>query len=131
MTELTKETVTTKNDSTETVVIPQVIKLATNSQTIVYLVYFIFGILEILMVSRLLLKLTGANSSSAFAGLVYGLTGVFIIPFQNIFRTGVTRVAETTSVFEPSTLVAILVYSVLAWGIVKLVHILSGEQQAS
>lgn len=131
MTELTKETITTQNNNTGAVEIPPVVKLATSSQTVEYLVYFFFGALEILLVFRLVLKLAGANIYSAFVGLVYGITGVFILPFENIFRTGTTRVAETKLIFEPSTLVAIIVYSVIAWGIVKLIRVLSGEQQAS
>jgi hypothetical protein len=62
-------------------------------------------------------------------GLIYGLSGIFILPFEGIFRRGYAQGAETASVFEPSTLVAIIVYAVLAWGIVKLIKILSGEQQ--
>ena len=53
---------------------------ATNSQTIEYLVYFFFGALDILLVFRLLLKLTGANIASAFVGLIYALSKIFIMP---------------------------------------------------
>jgi hypothetical protein len=131
MTELTKETITTQNNNEDTVRVAPVVRLATSSQTVEYLVYFLFGALEVLLVFRLVLKLAGANVYSAFVGLVYGITGVFILPFENIFRQGVARVAQTTSVFEPSTLVAIFVYSVIAWGIVKLIRVLSGEKQAA
>lgn len=121
MTEITEETV---------VVTPVKVK-ATNSQTVEYLVYFFFGILETLLIFRLVLKLTGASISSAFVGLVYGLTGIFILPFEGIFRRGFSQGIETTSVLEPSTLVAIIVYAVFAWGIVKLLRVLSGEKQVS
>ncbi|MEK7127125.1 MAG: YggT family protein [Patescibacteria group bacterium] len=104
---------------------------ATNSQTVEYLVYFFFGVLEVLLAFRLVLKLTGASLASAFVGLIYGLTGIFILPFEGIFRRGYAQGVETTSVLEPSTLVAIVVYAVLAWGIVKLIRVLSGEKQVS
>ncbi|KKS32729.1 MAG: hypothetical protein UU93_C0005G0037 [Candidatus Amesbacteria bacterium GW2011_GWA2_42_12] len=104
---------------------------ATNSQTIEYLVYFFFGALDILLVFRLLLKLTGANIASAFVGLIYALSKIFIMPFEGIFRRGFAPGVETTAVFEPATLVAIVVYLVLAWGIVKLIRISSGEKQTS
>ena len=129
MAEITKETVTTQEDNSNTVKTIPVKSKATSSQTVEYLVYFFFGALEILLAFRLVLKLTGASLSSAFVGLIYGLTGVFILPFEGIFRRGFTQGIETTSVLEPSTLVAIIVYAVLAWGIVKLLRILSGEQQ--
>ena len=115
----------------ETIKIAPVKGEATDSQTIEYFVYFIFGALDILLVFRLVLKLLGANLSSYFVGLVYNISGIFILPFEGIFRRGITQGLETASVLEPSTLVAIIVYAIIAWGIVKLVRILSGEQQAN
>ncbi len=102
---------------------------ATSYQTIEYLMYFFFGALEVLLAFRLILKLTGANSFSAFVGLIYGVTGVFIVPFQGIFQQATAQGAVTTAVLEPGTLVAIVVYAVLAVGIVKLLRILSGKKQ--
>jgi hypothetical protein len=77
------------------------------------------------------LKLAGASLSSTFVGFIYGVSGIFIAPFAGIFRRGFAPGVETTSVFEPATLVAIIVYAVLIWGIVKLIRIFSGKQQAS
>jgi len=104
-------------------------KEASSSQTIEYLVYFLFGALEILLTFRLVLKLLGASLSSYFVSLVYGVSGIFILPFEGIFRRGLNQGLETTSVLEPSAMVAIIVYAIVAWGIVKLVRIASGEQQ--
>ena len=129
MAEIVKETITTQKDATNPTVNTRGRREATSSQTVEYLVYFLFGILEALLVFRLIFKLTGASLSSAFVGLIYGLTGIFILPFEGIFRRGFAQGVETTSVLEPSTLVAIIVYVVLAWGIVKLLRILSGERQ--
>ena len=130
MAEIVKETITTtQGNTTDQVVNSPSKNEATSSQTLEYLIYFFFGALDILLVFRLVLKLTGASLSSAFVGLIYGVTGVFILPFEGIFRRGFAQGVETTSVLEPSTLVAIVVYAVLAWGIVKLVRVLSGEQQ--
>jgi len=125
MTEIVKETTTTQGDNTSPVK-----REATSFQTVEYLIYLFFGVLEILLSFRLVFKLMGASISSTFVNLIYGLTGVFVAPFEGIFRMLFSQGVETTSVFEPSTLVAIIVYAVLAWGIVKLVQILSGEQQA-
>lgn len=128
MAEIVKETVTTQNEGPKAAVTTETKRVATGSQTIEYLIYFFFGALEILLAFRLVLKLTGASLSSAFVGLIYGLTGVFILPFEGIFRRGFAQGVETTAVLEPSTLVAIIVYLVLAWGIVKLLRISSGER---
>lgn len=113
----------------ETVVSAPVKSEATSYQTVEYLVYFFFGALEILLVFRLVLKLLGASFSNAFVGLIYGLSGIFILPFQGIFHQATTPGVETTAVLEPATLVAIIVYAVLAVGVVKLVRILSGKRQ--
>jgi hypothetical protein len=67
--------------------------------------------------------------SSAFVAFIYGLTGLFILPFEGIFHRGLSQGIETTSILEPSTLTAIIVYALLAWGIVKLLRIFTGEQQ--
>jgi hypothetical protein len=129
MTEIIKETVTSHANSSEPVIVAPVKRLATNSQTIEYLVYFLFGTLEVLLTFRLVLKLVGASISSAFVELIYGVTSVFILPFEGIFRRWLNQGVETTSVLEPATLVAIIVYAMIAVGIVKLVQIGSGEQQ--
>jgi hypothetical protein len=129
MAEIVKETVTTQKDDTSTVKVAPVKMEATTSQTVGYLVYFFFGALEILLAFRLILRLAGASMGNAFVSLVYGITGIFILPFRGIFHSGLAQGIETTSVFESSTLIAIIVYAVLAWGIVKLLSVLSGEKQ--
>ncbi len=102
---------------------------ASNSQTTEYLVYYFFGALEILLAFRLILKLAGASLASGFVKMIYGVTGVFVWPFEGIFRRAVSQGIETTSVLEPATIVALAVYAIVAWGIVKLVRISSGEKQ--
>ena len=102
---------------------------ASNTQTAEYLIYYVLGTLEILLAFRLLLKLAGASLSSGFVRMIYGLTSIFVWPFAGIFRKGFAQGVETTSVLEPATIVALIVYAILAWGIVKLVRIASGEKQ--
>lgn len=131
MTEIKKETVTTQGDNINSVVNARTEKKATASQTVEYLVYFLFGALEILLAFRLVLKLTGASIGSAFVGLIYGITGIFTVPFEGIFHKAIGQGVETVAVFEPATFVAILVYAVVGWGIVKLVRILSGDKQVN
>lgn len=131
MTEIVKESITTQNEGPKEAVTTETKRIASSTQTVEYLIYFFFGALEILLAFRLVLKLMGASTASGFVGLIYGLTGIFILPFEGIFRRGTAQGIETTAVLEPSTLVAIIVYAILAWGIVKLVKIISGEKQVS
>jgi hypothetical protein len=129
MAELIKETLTTHGQIISPAVNAGALEETTSSQTSEYLVYYIFGVLEILLAFRLVFKITGASMSSAFVGLIYGITGIFVAPFVGIFRSGFSQGIETTAVLEPSTLVALVVYAVLAWGIVKLIRIFSGQRQ--
>jgi glucan phosphoethanolaminetransferase (alkaline phosphatase superfamily) len=131
MAKLVKETiVTTQSVPVSEPIMESPVKLAaTHSQTIEYIVYFFLGTLELFLAFRFVLKLMGASVSSAFVELVYGVSGIFILPFEGIFRRFITQGVETSSVLEPATIVAIVVYAVIVWGIVKLVRISSGEEQ--
>jgi hypothetical protein len=80
-------------------------------------VYLLFGILEGLLGIRFVLGLLGANPAAGFAQFVYGVTGPFIAPFVGLF--GQPRYQG--SVFDFNSLVAILVYALIAWVVVKVV----------
>ncbi len=79
-------------------------------------VWYLLGLIEILLVFRFSLKLLGANPDAGFSSFIYGITGIFSKPFLNVF--GISQVSG--SVFEWTTLLAMLVYAALAFGIVKL-----------
>lgn len=102
-----------------------------NTKRVEYLIYFFFSVLDILLVFRLVLKLMGASTASGFVRFIYGMSRIFVLPFEGIFGKWFTPGLETTSVLEPSTIVALIVYAVIAWGIVKLIQVLSREPQAS
>ena len=86
-------------------------------------VFFILGILEAFFVFRLIFKLLGANPESTFVSLIYSVSGVIMAPFSGIFRVAVNEGIETKSVLEPATMIAIIVYALIAYGIVKLIQI--------
>jgi hypothetical protein len=114
---------------TEPIKITPVVRAATSAQKAEYIAYYILGAIEILLAFRFVFKLAGASLASSFVSLIYTITRIFVLPFEGIFRRGFTQGVETTAVFEPATVVAMLVYAVLVWGIVKFIHISSGEQQ--
>jgi predicted Kef-type K+ transport protein len=80
------------------------------------IVWYVLGILEVVLGFRFALKLLGANATAGFTHLIYGITRPFAAPFLNVVKT--TKVEG--SVFEWTTLLAMLVYWLLAWAIVKL-----------
>jgi hypothetical protein len=102
---------------------------ADNSQTIRYLIYFFSGVIESLLVARLIFKVMGANPNSSFVRFINATTGLLIAPFNGIFRQATTPGIETTAVLEPAVLIAMVTYAFLAWGIAELVVILSGKMK--
>lgn len=129
MARIVRETIVTKSARPIKIVRSPVVVEDTDSQTIVNLIYYLFGAIEVLLAFRLVLKMLGASMSSGFVTFIYNLSGIFIMPFEGIFRKGYAPGLETSSIIEPSTLVALIVYVILAWGIVELIRIASGEQQ--
>ncbi len=129
MRERTEKTVVTEGNETLQTENRLIENKATSLQTTQYLIYFFFGALNVFLVARFFLKLFDASTTNTFVDLVYGITGIFVAPFAGIFNNVVSQEIETGSIFESATLVAIIVYLVLAWGIVKLVQILSGNTQ--
>lgn len=80
------------------------------------IVWYILGIVEALLAFRIVLKLLGANPEAGFTSFIYGVTYVLANPFISVFN--VTKVAG--SVFEWTTILAMLVYWLVAFGIIKL-----------
>jgi hypothetical protein len=82
----------------------------------IHIVWYILGLLEVLMAFRFVLKLLSANPEASFTKLIYNFSYPFVTPFISVFH--VSQVEG--SVFEWTTLLAMLVYLLIAWGIVKL-----------
>ena len=95
-----------------------------NNFTARKIVYYLLGILEAILAFRLVFKLLGANPGSGFVKFIYDISGGFLAPFNGIFKTAVTNGIETKAVLEPSTIIAMIVYALIAYGIVKLIVII-------
>lgn len=83
------------------------------------IMWTLLGILEIFLGLRFVLKLIGANASSGFSVFIYGVTGAVIAPFRSLLGTPTYQ----GSVFEITTLVAMAVYALFFWIIVRLIRI--------
>lgn len=80
------------------------------------IVWYLLGLLEILLAFRFFFLLFGANPSAGFSNFIYTVSYPFAMPFISVF--GLSKVEG--SIFEWTTLLAMLVYALIAWGIVKL-----------
>lgn len=83
------------------------------------IVWYILGIVEVLLAFRFVLKLMGANPAAGFSSFVYGITYIFATPFLSVFR--ISQVAG--SILEWTTILAMFVYWVVAFAIIKLLLI--------
>lgn len=80
-------------------------------------VWYIAGVIIVALAARIVLLLLAANEGSPFVDFVYNLGNFFAWPFFGIFNYKPTY---GQSVFEISSVVAIAVYALVAWGIAKL-----------
>ena len=83
-------------------------------------IYYLLDIVELFIATRFLLKVLGANSATGFVRFIYGFTGPLVAPFRGIF----TPINTGTGIFEWSSLIAIIVYEIIAYGLVRLLRLL-------
>ena len=87
-------------------------------------VWFVVGVVEIFIAARFLGKLFGASAHSAVVNFIYQVSGPMVAPFTGIFGDTGSR----TNTFETASLVAIVVYAVIAWGLVVLIRIVTAPK---
>ncbi len=79
-------------------------------------VWALLYIVETALLFRFILKLIGANPNAPFTAFVYALSYPFAAPFLGVVRSA----RALSSVFEWTTLLAMLVWWLVAWGIIRL-----------
>ena len=83
------------------------------------IIWYILGLVEVLLIFRVVLKALGANQSSGFTSLIYSITGPLAVPFNGILGISTSG----GSILEWSTIIAGVVYLCIAWGLVYLLEI--------
>jgi uncharacterized membrane protein len=90
------------------------------------LIYLILGVLEALLGIRFVLKLIAANPASGFGNFIYGITAPFLAPFSGLLATPQTD----GMILEVTTLVAMLIYALVFWGLVYVIRIIADRPSA-
>jgi hypothetical protein len=85
-------------------------------------IYGAFGLAELFLGLRFILKLFGANASNDFVNWVYETSGAILDPFRGIFPT---QVFKSTFVVEFSTLFAIIIYALIAMLLVYVIDLIT------
>ena len=83
------------------------------------IVWYIFYVIETLLLFRFLLRMLAANPGAGFTHFIYTISYPFAAPFLYVFRASTVGIGT----FEWSTLLAMLVYWVLVWGVIRLIVI--------
>ncbi len=83
-------------------------------------IWYVLAIVEFLLAFRMTLKALGANPFSSFTNLIYALSNPLALPFSGIFGNTAT---SQGNYFEWSTLVAAIVYLLVAYGLVELMQL--------
>ena len=87
---------------------------------ITQLIWWLFGLLEAVLALRFIFKLVGVNAANPFASFLYSVSGFFVKPFASL--TGAPAAAGM--VFEFSTLIAMIIYGLVGWGLERLVYVI-------
>ena len=90
------------------------------------ILWSILAFLEILLAFRFVLRMIAANPDSGFAVLIYGITGVFVAPFNGLISTPTSG----GSSLEVTTLIAMAVYALIFWGIAYVIRIITDRPSA-
>jgi uncharacterized membrane protein len=91
------------------------------------LIWWVFGLIEGLIAIRFILRALGANPSAGFAQFIYGITAPLVAPFVGLFGNPQAQ----GSVLELHSIVALIVYGLLAWLLSRLAWILVGESRSA
>lgn len=84
------------------------------------LVWFVADVIIVLLAFRFVLALLGANTANSFANFVYSASYPLAAPFFGLFSY---KTNYGVSNLEISTLVAMAVYALIAYGITRLITI--------
>ena len=84
------------------------------------LIWLLLGLLEIMLAMRVVFKLIAVNADNLFASLLYFVSGIFVAPFASL----TSAPALGSMVLEISTIIAMFVYMLIAWGLERIVYVL-------
>ncbi|MFO0781910.1 MAG: hypothetical protein U0524_03415 [Candidatus Saccharimonadales bacterium] len=110
-----------RNGNSDTQEVRRVTEEHTDGSTLAArIIWYIAGVILVLLAFRFVLILLGANRSNGFADFIFSTTNPLVAPFYGLFgydlQYGVAK-------FEIYTLIAMAVYALIAYGLARLVTI--------
>ncbi len=92
------------------------------ARAVLFLIEFIFGVVEFFIALRVLLKLLGASPQAPFVAWVYDTSQPLLAPFSGMFPAAPL---QGRFVLEFSALFGLVVYAIVAYMISEIVRIVS------
>ena len=89
-------------------------------------IWLVTSVVVVMLGIRFLLKLLGGSSQAGFVTFMYNITQPLVAPFHGIFNTAV----QGRSILEPESLVAIVIYALIGWGIVSMIRVMARPRPA-
>lgn len=85
-----------------------------------HVIWLLIGLLEGALALRVFFKLIAVNPGNPFAAFLYNVTGIFVAPFASLIGSpGIEG-----NVLEISSIIAMIVYFLLAWAAERIVYVL-------
>jgi hypothetical protein len=84
------------------------------------LIWLLLGVLEAAIALRVVFKLIAVNAANPFAALLYNVTDLFVAPFASLIGAP----AAGGMVLEISSVIAMIVYFLIAWALERIVYVL-------
>jgi hypothetical protein len=84
------------------------------------MIWLLLVLLEAVIGLRVVFKLIGVNAANPFATLLYNVTNLFVAPFASL----TVAPAFDGMVFEISSIIAMIVYLLMAWALERIVFVL-------
>jgi uncharacterized protein YggT (Ycf19 family) len=89
--------------------------------TVERLIVFIFTIIELLIVARIVLLLLAARESNGIVQFVYGVSDIFVAPFRGIL--GINEVQAGAAALDVAALVALVGWIIIEMIVIALVRV--------
>lgn len=85
------------------------------------LVVFIFGLIQLLIVLRILLLLFAARGSNDIVATIYNVTEIFVAPFRGILR--INEVQSGATELDVAAIVALIGWTVIEFIVLALLRV--------
>jgi hypothetical protein len=105
----------------ETVVEQRVVARNSAAILLTRLIWLVLGFVQAVIAIRVVLRLIGADPANAFASFIYNLSALFVWPFVGLIQDP----AFNGSALEVTSIIAMFVYLLAAWGLVELIWLIT------